>query len=188
MAGRKIAALAALCGTAALALAACDNGPSAVAQKQAAGTQMASNSRPDDAPRYSPSDSGSQVDHRQEAVKQVDGAPIWSASRKYSAQQNAEYAFKKNGEAFGADSLEAFVHKAHTFVAHPPKGTLTLTRKNGDTLFYDPKANVFAVATKEGAPRTMFHPDDGRAYWDEQKTREAKRQTARRKQGSDDEA
>jgi pyocin large subunit-like protein len=49
-------------------------------------------------------------------------------------------------------------------VGHPPKGALTLTRKNGDTLFYDPKANVFAVANKDGAPRTMFKPDEGMAY------------------------
>jgi hypothetical protein len=43
---------------------------------------------------------------------------------------------------------------------------------------YDPKGNVFAVASKAGAPRTMFKPDDGMAYWEEQKARESRRQTA----------
>jgi hypothetical protein len=32
----------------------------------------------------------------------------------------------------------------------------------------------------------MFHPDDGRAYWEEQKAREAKRQSARRTERDDD--
>ncbi len=65
--------------------------------------------------------------------------------------------------------------KANAFVDSPPRGTLTLERSNGDILFYDPKANVFAVANKEGAPRTMFKPEEGAAYWEQQKTREATR-------------
>jgi pyocin large subunit-like protein len=117
-------------------------------------------------------------------VRLISGKPIWSASRRFSAQQNAERAFDRNGEAFGAGTLDDFVRKAHAFVEHPPKGTLTLTRGNGDVLLYDPKGNVFAVASKAGAPRTMFKPDDGMAYWEQQKAREAKRQAAR----ADDEA
>lgn len=183
MSGTRIFLVAA---AAALTLSACDNGPSAVAQKQAAGTQMATNAN-DDAYAASPrSGDAPQVDHRREAVKLVDGKPMWSASRKFSAAENAQRAFDRNGHDFGANNLDAFVQKAHAFVAHPPKGTLTMTRRNGDTLFYDPKANVFAVASKDGAPRTMFHPDDGRAYWEEQKAREAKSQSARRNRRDDD--
>ena len=65
--------------------------------------------------------------------------------------------------------------KAHAFVSDPPRGAETLSRPNGDLLIYDAKSNVFAVATAEGAPRTMFKPDDGRAYWDRQKEREGRR-------------
>lgn len=175
----------------ALALAACDNGPSAVAQKQAAGTQMAANDVAGESDASAPSarsdDAAPRVDHRDDPVKLVDGKPMWSASRRYSADENARRAFARNGEAFGADTLQAFVEKAHAFVENPPKGTQTLKRRNGDTLFYDAKSNTFAVASKEGAPRTMFHPDDGAAYWTEQKAREAKRsQSARRTRGDDD--
>ena len=46
-------------------------------------------------------------------------------------------------------------------------------------LFYDAKDNIFAVANKDGAPRAMFKPDQGQAYWAQQKSREARRQTAR---------
>jgi pyocin large subunit-like protein len=190
MSALKFVLLGSLCG-AALALAACDNGPSAVSHKQAAGTQMAANTDSDSYPSRASGrasfDDQPREDHRKDPVKMVAGKPMWSASKRFSADENAERAFERNGKAFGAGSLDAFVQKAHAFVEHPPKGTLTLTRKNGDTLFYDPKGNVFAVASKDGAPRTMFKPDDGMSYWEEQKTREEKRQASRRR-GSNDEA
>ena len=200
MAGIRISLLAATAAAAALALSACDNGPSAVAQRQggsqsgaqqAAGEQMASNT--ERAPeRFNRDDRGdgadAGVDHRQDPVPTLDGKPLWSASRQHSARENAERAFARNGEAFGADNLNAFVGKAHAFVEHPPKGALTLARANGDTLIYDPKANVFAVRSKAGAPRTMFKPEDGMAYWQKQKARETQRQTARGGRGREDEA
>ena len=111
-------------------------------------------------------------------VRQIAGKPLWSSSKKGSAEENAQRSFERNGEAFGADNLDDFVRKAHAFVDDPPAGTQRLKRSNGDTLFYDPKANVFAVANKQGVPRTLFKPDQGSAYWQEQKDREAKRQTA----------
>jgi pyocin large subunit-like protein len=173
--------------SAAALLAGCDNGPSAVAGKQAAGAQMAS------AQATASEAAEPKVDHRKDPVKLLDGKPEWAASRRYSAEESAQHAYARNGEAFGASSLEDYVRKAHAFVEHPPKGAETLTRANGDTLLYDAKSNVFAVADKTGAPRTMFKPDDGAAYWQEQKDREAKRQTARaerrsHKSSSDDEA
>jgi pyocin large subunit-like protein len=167
----KVWLLVATCAAVAL-LASCDNGPSAVGSKQAAGSQMASAQAPEVGER-------SGVDHRKDPVKLVGGKPVWAASRRYSAEESAQHAYDRNGEAFGARSLDDYVGRAHAFVEHPPKGVETLTRANGDTLFYDAKANVFAVADKAGAPRTMFKPDDGAAYWQEQKDRAAKRQTAR---------
>lgn len=170
-------------GISALALlGACDNGPSAVS-KQAAGTQMATAA----APERSGASADSAVDHRKDAVAvTADGKPRWAPSRRNSAEEGAQRAFERNGEAFSADNVDEFVKKAHAFVGHPPKGTQTLVRQNGDTLYYDPKANIFAVASKDGAPRTMFKPDDGPAYWQKQKDREAKRQTASRRSGSAD--
>lgn len=169
----------------ALLLAACDNGPSAVAQNQAAGTQMAAAAEDEAADTTFRSDGASREDHRRDPVPEVDGKPMWSASRKFSARQNAQRAFDRNGRTFGADSVDEFVEKAHSFVSNPPKGTLTLTRNNGDKLFYDPRGNVFAVSSKAGAPRTMFKPDEGMAYWEEQKAREA-RQASRRNRDDDE--
>ena len=170
-------------GISALALlGACDNGPSAVS-KQAAGTQMAT---ADATSRTSaPASAEAAVDHRKDAVAVADdGKPVWASSRRNSAGEGAQRAFERNGEAFGAANIDQFVRKAHAFVGHPPKGTETVVRKNGDTLFYNSRANVFAVANKEGAPRAMFKPDDGAAYWQKQKDREGKRETAARRSRS----
>lgn len=105
----------------------------------------------------------------------VDGKPMWSSNREMSSQENAQKAFDRNGEAFDAKTLDAFVQKAHDFTSNPPKGAETLKRANGDTLIYDAKSNTFAVVTRDGAPRTMFKPDDGADYWAQQKSREAAR-------------
>lgn len=169
-------------GAALLLLAACER-PSAVASKSSDSSSSASSSASDNGRDATAT---VRADRRDEAVPQVDGKPMWSSSRKGTAQENAAKSFERNGEDFGAQDLDAFVRKAHAFVDHPPAGTQTLKRANGDTLFYDPKSNVFAVANKEGAPRTLFKPDEGAAYWDEQKAREAKRQTAARKDRNSD--
>jgi pyocin large subunit-like protein len=197
MAGLKTALTAALAVSAAALVASCDNGPSAVrsrASTEAAAAPAASSggsgySRSDDyRTRYADRSADTGVDHRKDEVKLVEGKPLWSPSRRYSAEENAERAFQRNGDAFGARSIDQFVKKAHAFVDHPPAGTETITRSNGDVLFYDAKSNVFAVAAKDGSPRTMFKPDDGRAYWDKQKDREAHRKTARRSRGSGDDS
>jgi hypothetical protein len=188
MAGLRTALGLALGISAASLLAGCDNGPSAVRQGGGGNAQVATANAPE---RAGGGQSGAgfdqpKVDHRKDQVaKADDGKPMWAPSRAKSAEEGAERAFERNGEAFGAKSLDQYVQKAHAFVGHPPKGTQTLTRKNGDTLYYDPKGNVFAVANKEGAPRTMFKPDDGEAYWEKQKT-QAERSVRRSRRNSED--
>ena len=183
MAGVRIALLALSVSAVAL-ISGCDNGPSAVSQQQAAGTQMAAGEGP------SSTAAEARVDHRNDPAPLLDGKPMWAASRRSSPEDSAQRAFDRNGEAFGARDLESFVRKAHAFVESPPKGAETIKRANGDVLIYDAKTNVFAVANKDGAPRTMFKPDEGAAYWQEQKDREARRQTARaeRRATRDDDA
>ncbi len=106
--------------------------------------------------------------------------PLWSKNRKYTADDNAHYHFEKHGPEFGARSYADYLAMVHGFIHSPPPGTQTLKRSNGDTLFYDPKGNVFAVMTRAGAPRTLFRPDTGAAYWQQQKQIEATRRTPRR--------
>ena len=171
-------------------LAACDNGPSAVHARRDGPT--AGTGEDGGSVAVSRDATATGVDHRKDPVRLVAGRPFWSASRRFSAEENASRAFQRNGQAFGARTEDEFVRKAHDFVDHPPAGTQTVTRANGDTLFYDPRGNVFAVAGKDGAPRTMFKPDGGPSYWQQQKDRESRRQAAgsdrRSRRSADDEA
>ncbi len=108
-------------------------------------------------------------------VPSFHGEPMWSDSRKYTAQENATYHFQRAGADLGAKTLDEFLTKVHHFVDHPPKDVQVITRSNGDRLLYDAKDNLFAVARADGAPRTIFKPTTGAAYWDEQKTKETAR-------------
>ena len=189
MVGTRLALTAALGGCAALILAACDNGPSAVAKSEREAPRAFADAAPQGPAAREDRAERSEApreDHRGEPALKVDGRAMWAATRRHSAEEGARYSFERNGEAFGAKDVDAYVRKAHAFVSDPPAGVETLARPNGDTLFYDPKTNVFAVADRDGLPKTMFKPDDGAAYWQEQKDRGAKRQTARRNGGGDE--
>ena len=180
--GVKRAGYAALMGSAAMlamVLGGCDGGSArAPARDHAAGGSGRSQASAGYSGSYASdrSDSGlPAVDPRKEPVKLVQGKPMWAANRRHTADENAQYHFERDGADFGASSVDDYVAKAHAFVDKPPKDVVTLVRSNGDKLMYDAKGNVFAVVSREGAPRTMFKPRDGAAYWDQQKQREADR-------------
>ena len=139
-------------------LVACDGGPSAVARLNTVG-EIAEPAR------------------ARAPVPRIDGRPMWAASRQHSAQDNAAYQFRRNGRDFGSATEDDYVRAAHAFISSPPAGAQTLSRPNGDRLIYDPAGNVFAVATSDGAPRTLFRPRTGAAYWSAQQARAARDQT-----------
>ena len=190
--GKRVWAYAPLAASAALAsvlsLAACDGAPSATparAHADAADRRLADSAPAGEETRgparyanavYTTPATGSarESDARDEAVPLFHGKPLWAANKKHTAQENADYHFKRDGDAVGATSEEDFLAKVHAFVDSPPKGTETLARSNGDKLIYDPKANLFAVVDKDGAPRTLFKPRDGETYWRQQKDSVAK--------------
>ena len=171
--GRSIVAMAA--SAAIMGLAACDGGASAVASRDhSTTTDVTMASLPASSTAGARADAPA-VDPRTQPVRQVDGKPIWAANRQLTADQAAAANFERNGADFGAKSVDDWVTKVHDFVDDPPRGVATIKRANGDVLLYDAKANVFAVATKDGAPRTMFKPREGAAYWDKQKATETAR-------------
>ncbi|HEY3888363.1 MAG TPA: hypothetical protein VGL73_07305 [Caulobacteraceae bacterium] len=172
------AGIAALLAGAALVLGGCDGGAATAARDHtggaaAADTTVAADNGHSVLNARDSSDSADRDDARREPVALVDGKPMWAANRRHTAQENANYQFQRDGADFGAHTLDEFVAKAHAFTSAPPKGALTLTRSNGDKLLYDPARNIFAVVTKDGAPRTMFKPAAGKAYWDQQVQRQA---------------
>jgi filamentous hemagglutinin len=93
---------------------------------------------------------------------------VWSHGQE-GGNRNAEEHWEKHGREFPEfHSAQEYEQGALRFITRPPPGTLTKTRENGDTLFYDPATNTFAVKDRHGEPRTFFRPDSGRAYWDRQ--------------------
>ena len=164
-----------------LALAACDRTPPEQQPVREQATASAEVASPDaaDAAGEETTQQASRDDRTDPRTLPVpahdDGTPMWAANRRLTAQEAAERQFERNGKDFGVTTVAQYVDRTHDFVASPPKGTLRHTRSNGDKLLYDPKGNVFAVATKEGAPRTMFKPEDGMAYWEKQKQGQARR-------------
>ncbi len=93
---------------------------------------------------------------------------VWSHGQDGSSA-NAEGHWEKHGREFPElRSAQDYERGAQRFVTTPPQGTLTKHRANGDTLFYEPATNTFAVADRRGEPRTFFRPNNGRAYWDRQ--------------------
>ena len=213
---RPKGSLNALFALAALLMAGCDAGPSAVAHTGASaqapiqsqtlagknGTKATSQAGEDleEASMPIPGDAASTPPAQSAKATHLDTSvgqgvitatqygqwPLWSKNRKYSADDNAHYHFTKHGAEFGAKTYADYVAIVHGFIHNPPPGTQTLKRSNGDTLFYDPKQNIFAVMSKAGAPRTFFHPDNGQAYWQQQKQVESTRRTITRDSYGDD--
>jgi len=96
------------------------------------------------------------------------GDIVWSHGHEGN-RNNAEEHWQKHGREFPEfHSAQEYEDGALRFVTNPPPGTLTKSRENGDTLFYDPATNTFAVKDRRGEPRTFFRPDSGRVYWDRQ--------------------
>jgi pyocin large subunit-like protein len=132
-------------------LAGCDSGAKAVTPQVSSGIEEAARSLP------------------ARTLPRLAGKPMWAQSKSRSAEAGAEAQFQRNGADFGSATVEDYIAEAHAFASKPPKGTQMTTRRNGDVLLYDPVGNVFAVVTADGAPRTLFKPKDGAAYWAKQK-------------------
>ena len=150
---------------AALVLAACDSGGSAVETRERAATEpvaLISAAAPEGETEAAPE---SEMDVAPEAKPPV------TANRRETADAKVQRLFERNGAAFGARSADDYLTKVRAFTEATPKGTETVKRPNGDTLYYQASTNTFAVVDRNGVPRTMFKPDDGPAYWAQQKER-----------------
>jgi len=96
-------------------------------------------------------------------------ASEWSATKTLSETDNAlGHADKHLVEFPEYSNNTEYINGAQDFVSNPPSGTLTKTRANGDTLYYNPSTNTFAVSNSSGVPRTMFRPSNGINYWNVQ--------------------
>lgn len=141
----------------ALVLAACDSGGSAVETRERAATEpvaLISAAAPEGGTEAAP-----------------EAKPPVTANRRETADAKIQRLYERNGGSFGARSADDYLVKVRAFTEATPKGTETVKRPNGDTLYYQASTNTFAVTDRNGVPRTMFKPDDGPAYWAQQKER-----------------
>jgi pyocin large subunit-like protein len=110
----------------------------------------------------------SQIERPAPHTETAAGEVVWSHGRD-GAARNAEEHWAKHGREFPEfRSARDYEEGALRFITNPPPGTLVKTNDRGDTLYYNPASNTFAVKDRRGEPRTFFRPDDGRAYWDRQ--------------------
>jgi len=85
---------------------------------------------------------------------------IWTETKKDDPVSNAYGHWDKHKAEFPEfQNSKQYVDATHDFVTNPPEGTLTKTRPNGDTLYYNPKTNTFGVKNADGVPKTMFRPN-----------------------------
>ncbi|WP_374513437.1 S-type pyocin family protein [Brevundimonas sp.] len=138
-----------------LALAACDDGASAVETRERTAS---------DAPAAALVSTAA-------PAEVAEPPPAMTANRRETVDEKIVRLFERNGADFEARSAADYLDKVRAFTSRPPAGTERVERANGDVLLYQASTNTFAVVSRDGAPRTMFKPDDGAAYWAEQKAR-----------------
>lgn len=85
---------------------------------------------------------------------------IWTGTKNKTPVENAYGHWDKHKNEFPEfKNSKQYVDATHNFVNNPPAGTLVITRKNGEKIFYNPNSNIFAVKNTDGTPKTMFKPN-----------------------------
>ena len=172
----------ALLGAASVGLWACDKGANAPARSHSADEGGASSPRYESGGSYRsgdnsrPSYNGGETrrDQPREAIPLVDGVPMWSDNRKHTAEENADYHFHHDGPDFGASDEKDYVAKVHHFIEHPPEGVQTVSPlQRRQAALRRQEQHLRRGAQGTGAPRTMFKPHAGEAYWKEQQEKAA---------------
>jgi len=141
------------------ALAGCDDGASAVETRDRA--DAASGGAVQSAATVADGEAA-------ETVAKVEAAPL-TANRRETVDAKIQRLYERNGADFGARSAEDYLAKVTAFTRTPPPDVERAERPNGDVLLYQASSNTFAVVDRNGSARTMFKPDEGAAYWAEQK-------------------
>ncbi|MGV3578167.1 S-type pyocin family protein [Brevundimonas sp.] len=152
----RIWAITGVAVTAALTLAACGNGDSAVETRDRT-TEATPVALVSAAAAATPGEGGG-------AEKAV-----ITANRRETVDEKIQRLYERNGADFDARSAEDFLDKVTAFTTRTPSDVERASRPNGDTLLYQASTNTFAVVARDGTARTMFKPDDGPTYWAEQK-------------------
>jgi filamentous hemagglutinin len=84
----------------------------------------------------------------------------WTSTKKLTSNENIKKHFSDHSSDFpNLKTEKSYVDATKKFLNNPPTGTLTKIRANGEVVLYHPDTNTFAIATKNGTPKTMYKPD-----------------------------
>jgi hypothetical protein len=93
--------------------------------------------------------------------------PIWTGGKPRSSPRNALNHWNDHGNDFPElNNAKEYVEHAYDFVKNAPMSKVR--QSNGDIFYYDPASNTFAVTNKDGIMKTMFKPERGIDYYNEQ--------------------
>lgn len=96
---------------------------------------------------------------------------VFSSGTQFRNKDRFEEHYQKhviNQAEFGDITKEEYLALAQELVDTPGSQVLTKNNDDGDTLFYDPDTNSFAVVSGDGYLRTFFKPSAGQKYFDKQ--------------------
>ncbi len=96
---------------------------------------------------------------------------VFSSGTQFRNKDRFEEHYQKhviNQAEFGDITKEEYLALAQELVDTPGSQVLTKNNDDGDTLFYDPDTNSFAVVSGDGYLRTFFKPSSGQKYFDKQ--------------------
>jgi hypothetical protein len=91
----------------------------------------------------------------------------------FASRQLAEEHFDKHvvaGHEFTFTSLAEYVKATIEFRDNPGPGSeARYDSRSGTLRLYNPTTNIFGSYNRDGTTKTMFKPQEGRAYWDDRR-------------------
>ena len=94
-----------------------------------------------------------------------------STAAQFRSQDKLDEHYEKHvvqQKEFGTITKDEYLALAQQLVGNPGSSVLTKKDSEGNTLFYDPDTNEFAVLSSDGYIRTFFKPSGGQSYYDRQ--------------------
>lgn len=92
-------------------------------------------------------------------VQQTLQPDIWTRGDSRTPEDNIQAHFEKHGKEFPFETSQQYAEAARAFVTNLPPGTLMVKQHDGDTVYYNPDLNFFAVTNRRNVLRTFFRPD-----------------------------
>ncbi|MCR5503880.1 MAG: hypothetical protein K6F53_12820 [Lachnospiraceae bacterium] len=111
------------------------------------------------------------IDENEPPTPSPEAIDVFSAGTQFRNRQRFEEHYRKHvidQAEFGDISEEEYMTLAQDLVDRPGDQVLSKKDSDGNTLFYDPDTNSFAVLSKDGYIRTFFKPAAGKKYYDRQ--------------------